>query len=273
MTQKNCEVKEGIWYPAIRINGIENMAILNPYGSRKTIPSTLIDNPYLREEAELCFSKYIFVGNSEKILFSNQEEYAESQIKNRVEKAFVPVDSDGKSLVYFLAKINEDQMKLKNTFPDKAILTSNEIIEIIIGSQPSTLTDSLFALLKAYENSEFSKLKNILTKQIIENNQISQPAKVSAHYISNTDSLLLFSENEVKELRREGQNFILNKSYMGGHHTSKESIIYLCISKEEFKTILDQTCWEKASSICTLLEICSLTDFFYAFKNPIESYN
>lgn len=225
---------EGYWVPAIRIGGIDNCVILNPYGQfQQCIIPYSCSSPLpiaIKQDLESYLASWVLV-MSLKIVspFTNARDYLLSQIATKVEiqSVLALLHPDGKPTGDVLVKVSDPiqfAADCSSVSPIPTVIQASEMAQLLTNNKASSQLDVLKACLKmrgeAVLNEAGEVVKKIVAKQEVKEelaklstiaigkiaySSASEEEVQKVEYLPYTDKLLLVGKTSLKLLSREAE--------------------------------------------------------------------
>ena len=219
---------EGYWLPAIRIAGIDNCVILNPYGLHPsfTVPYACYNSAQsgdlLKQDMEQYLDSWVLVSQLRNdVSPAPSVAYVKAQIPSDVEllDAIVPEDKTHKAMGWALARVGDVARFLKDceaVNPKPTVLDSAGMAALLLGSEKTPQLDMLIRCLRTREEQARAKLGEVVNGSELTVEKISAQMngimkseesfeEVIKHceYLPYTDKLLLTGKTTLKLVSRE----------------------------------------------------------------------
>ena len=230
---RNKAVTEGYWLPAIRISGIENCVILNPFAQNPScgIPYTCCNAPIpLKNDVENYLDSWVFLPSLKADIPSMPKiQYVTSQVTTNVgiSEVIMPLNESGKTLGCALVKVNDVQQFVKDCGTTSTIVPNFPPIEaakLLLAAEKTPQTELLIRCIKEREEQVRGLIKDVIAgfnegnkvndaiisqqseymKSIKDDSKVYTEDISLCQYLPYTDKLLLLGKSLLKLVDREG---------------------------------------------------------------------
>jgi len=197
---------DGYWLPAVRMSGIDNCVILNPYGQypQFTVPYSCLTQAYsaeiLNQDLESYFSNFFLV--------TQLKDNTQSTINTTtpILEEYIPKDtSTGKDYSVALVKVLDAEKFKKDAEEAKVpILGAEDMAKMLKLSEKTTHSDLLVKCIRVREEQGLIKANKAINGETFKNNLENPDEEINrCEYLPYTDKLLLMGKNSLKLISRE----------------------------------------------------------------------
>ena len=218
---------EGYWLPAIRISGVDNCVILNPYGQHAglRVPYSCYNaagsTEMLRKDLEQTLESWVLVSQLKVgVPAAPGLTYLKSQVPTEANIIDVIVPEDeahngqGQAFVC-VSEVDKFVKDCEAAVPKPGIMAATEMAKTLLASEKAPLTDALVRCIRLREELARARLKDAMSgpeqnakvelklKDVVKTDGPYEELVRACEYLPYSDKLLLLGKSSIKLVARE----------------------------------------------------------------------